>query len=263
MDSITSSQKPIARAGLIAKGIVYVLLGVLAFMAAFHLGGQSVKETSKEDVISTIKDQTGGQIMLAVIAVGLLCYSIWRGMQSFGDTNHKGSDTKGLAVRARYFYSGLIYAALAFYAFKSLFTDSTGKNNRQPMIQQLLNQPFGQWLLGIVAIIIFCTGIYQCYYGLSEKYRKHVNKTGNSINNKLLLAAGKIGYLARGIVWLIIGWMFAKAALHSNSSEAGDTSRAFSFLARGSYGSYLLAITGFGLICYGLFNFIRARYERF
>jgi hypothetical protein len=75
--------------------------------------------------------------------------------------------------------------------------------------------------------------------------------------------AGKIGYVARGIVWLVIGWLFTKAAFHKNSSEAGDTSEAFGFLAEASYGSYLLAGVGLGLICYGIFNFIRVRYETF
>jgi hypothetical protein len=144
-----------------------------------------------------------------------------------------------------------------------LFTHDEGKNNKKEQAQQLLEQPFGQWMLGIVALIMAATGIYQCYYGLSEKYRKHVTEAGNSINNKLLHLAGTIGYLARGIVWLLIAWMFLKAALHSNSSEAGDTSEAFSYLASASYGSYLLAGVGIGLMCYGLFNFIRARFEKF
>jgi hypothetical protein len=78
-----------------------------------------------------------------------------------------------------------------------------------------------------------------------------------------LLIAGKTGYVARGIVWMIIGWMFMQAALHSDSSEAGDTSKAFSFLESAAYGSYLLGAVGLGLISSGVFNFIRARHEKF
>ena len=97
-----------------------------------------------------------------------------------------------------------------------------------------------------LAAVMVATGVYQCFYGLSEKYRKHVTKAGNSINNKLLHLTGKIGYLVRGIVWLLIAWMFLKAALHANSSEAGDTSEAFSFLASAAYGAYLVAFMGLG-----------------
>src|SRR5687768_10398882 len=92
--------KAIAQTGLTAKGIVYCLLGAFAFMAAF--GGQSKEKADTTGLFGFISDQTGGKIMLAVIAFGLVCYSIWRGFQTFGDTEDKGDDAKGLAVRARY-----------------------------------------------------------------------------------------------------------------------------------------------------------------
>jgi hypothetical protein len=254
--------KPIAQAGLLAKGVVYCLLGVFVFMAAFHINGQSTDNTDKAGVFSFIYRQTGGQIMLGIITLGLICYTIWRGIQTFGDTEQKGSDAKGIAVRARYLCSGLVYASLAGFAIKMLFfSKSSSGDNKQNMVQELLNKPFGQWLVGLAALIFVAVGVYQIYYGLSEKYRKHATKGGNTSNKKIIVGAGKIGYVARGIVWLIIGWLFIKAALHSNSSEAGDTSEAFNFLSQASYGPYLLAAIGIGLLCYGLFNFIRARYD--
>ncbi len=263
--SVSSYIKPIAQAGLLAKGIVYCLLGVLAFMAAFNLAGQSTNNTDKEGVFSFIQKQAGGQIMVAIIALGLLCYCLWRGIQAFGDTEEKGKDAKGIASRARYLFSGLVYASLAALAIKMLFSSSnrSGKNQKQDMVQEVLKKPLGEWLVGIAAAIIIGVGIYQIYYGLSEKYAKHVDKAGHASNRKMLLLAGKIGYVARGFVWLIIGWLFTKAAFKSNSSEAGDTSKAFRFLAEASYGSYLLAAVGLGLVCYGLFNFIRVKYEKF
>ena len=78
-----------------------------------------------------------------------------------------------------------------------------------------------------------------------------------------MFTAGKIGYVARGIVWLVIGWLLGKAAYHSNSSEAGDTSKAFNILGEGTFGMYILGAVGVGFVCYGAFSFIRARYERF
>lgn len=260
--TVTSKVKPIAQAGLTAKGIVYCLLGVLAFMAAFHIAGQSTNNTDKEGVFSVIQDQAGGKIMLGVLALGLLCYTIWRFIQTFGDTEDKGNNAKGLSARARYLFSGLVYASLAAYAIRKLLSQpNESGNSQQTLAQEVLSKPFGDWLLGAGAAIIIAIGFYQAYYGLSEKYRKHVDQVGRSSNSKLLLTAGKIGYVARAIVWLIIGWMLAKAAFYSNSSEAGDTSKAFSFLAESSYGSYLLGAVGIGLICYGIFNFIRVKYE--
>jgi len=261
-DSITSKEKPLARAGLIAKGTVYCLLGCLAFMTAFHIGGQTASETDKSGVFDFIYQLSGGKILLALVAAGLVCYCIWRMIQAFGDTEGKGSDAKGLAVRGRYLFSGLVYGSLAFYAGTMLFAKrSDSGDSNQDLVRELLSKPFGQYLVGIAAAILLGVGIYQINYGLSEKYRKHVDRAGG--NKEILLGAGKVGYVARGIVWLVIAWLFFKAAFKASSAEAGDTAKAFGWLQDAAYGSYLLGAVGIGLICYGVFNFIRARYENF
>ncbi|MDF3076488.1 MAG: hypothetical protein K0S09_377 [Sphingobacteriaceae bacterium] len=261
---LTENVKPIAQTGLIAKAIVYCLLGLLVLMAAMNMGGHSEEETDKTGVVKFVYDLPGGEIILAAIALGLICYCIWRGIKTFLDTEHKGNKAKGLAARLRYLFSGLIYAALAAYAIKVLFSGSNNSgDSKQGLAQKLLSEPMGEWLVGAAALIFIGVGIYQVFYGLSEKYRKHADKAGDASTKRILLMAGKVGYVARGIVWLLIGWLFLKAALHSNSSEAGDTSKAFGFLSKASYGPYLLFIMGFGLICYGIFNFVRVRYEKF
>lgn len=262
-NTVTSHVKPIAQAGLISKGIVYCLLGILTFMAAFHINGQSADKANTDGVFSFVYRQTGGQIVLAIIALGLICYCVWRGIQTFADTEYKGKDAKGLAVRARYLFSGLAYAFLAFSIIRILWTHASGSgDNKQDMARELLSKPFGQWLLGIAALIIAGVGIYQIYYGWSEKYKKHVDKAIHDSNKrKIVLGSGKIGYVARGIVWLLIAWLFIKAAIDANAAEAGDTSKAFSFLSDSEYGSYMLAAVAAGLICYGVFSFIRVGYE--
>jgi hypothetical protein len=255
--------KRFAQAGLSAKGIVYCLLGVLAFMAAFRIGGASGEDADKTGVFGAIYKQTGGQILLAIVAAGLVCYTIWRGIQAFSDTEGKGKDMKGLAVRGRYLFSGLFYASVAFSAVRMLLGNGKGSgDSQQSFAQELLSKPAGQWMAGIVAAVLLGNGIYQVYYGLSEKYRKHVDKAGGQ-GTKALLTAGKIGYVARGVVWTLLAWLFFKAALHANAAEAGDTSKAFSFLQHAAYGPYLLGGVAIGLICYGVFNFVRARYEDF
>lgn len=265
--SATSHLKPIAQAGLTAKGIVYCLFGVLTFMAAFNLNGQSANDTGKTQVFEFVYKQTGGQILLGIIALGLVCYAIWRIIQTFADTEDKGKDAKGLAKRARYLFSGIVYGALAYTVVRMLWLNKSSNsdgNRNQQVAQELLSQPMGQWLTGIAALIIAGIGIYQIYYGWSEKFRKHVDKViSDTRKRKILLGSGKIGYMARGIVWLLIGWLFFKAGINANSSSAGDTSEAFSFVNSSSYGAYLLGAISVGLICYGIFSFVRAAYEDF
>jgi hypothetical protein len=260
----TSHLKPIAISGLVAKGTVYCLLGALTFMAAFRIGGHSAKETSKEGVFEFVHRQTGGQVMLGVIALGLFCYVLWRFIQAFADTADKGNDAKGIAVRARYVLSGLIYGSLAVHVVQRIVSGAKGSGSqKEDITAQALQMPAGEWLVGLGALILVGVGCYQLYYGYSGKYKKYVEKAAGHNRQGLLLGAGKVGYVARGLVWLLLAWLFFKAALHANSNEAGDTSKAFAFLHDAEYGKFLLAAIGFGLVCYGVFNFIRARFERF
>jgi hypothetical protein len=253
----------IAKAGLLAKGIVYVILGVLGFMAAFELGAANNSAAGSTGVFRFIKDSPGGVWLLGLLTAGLVCYSLWRFIQSF--RKEDGGKALKPAKRARYFLSGLGYLAVALSALKMTMGSGGSKGDQnQQLAGELLTQPFGQWLVGIGALVFAGIGAYQIYYGLSEKYKKHVEGMGTHSNaSAALLNAGKVGYVARGIVWLIIAFLGLKAALHSNAGEAGDTGKAFQFLESSSYGSYLLGALGIGLMLYGFFNFVRARYEHF
>jgi uncharacterized membrane protein YidH (DUF202 family) len=253
----------LAQAGLIAKGVVYVLLGLLAFMAAFELGGQSTRSADRNGVFDFIRDMPAGSTLLGLVAVGLLCYAAWRGIQAFHPI-HRGREAKA-GKRALYFVSGLAYLSVALTAGRLLLynrRDNGGGN--QQLASRLLEQSAGQWLLGLAALVLAAVGVYQLHYGLSGKYRKHVQ--GLSLSTpaaSLLLRSGKVGYAARGIVWLVIAWLLLQAAFQANAAKAGDTAQAFRFVESSTAGSLLLGALGAGLAAYGLFNFIRARYETF
>lgn len=255
--------KNMARFGLTAKGVVYCLVGILAFMAAFELGGNSAQGSDKSGVFQFVLEQSYGRILLAIIALGLLCYTIWRFIQAFKDTEHKGDTPKGIGVRIRYAFSGLVYGALAYYAAQLVL--GNGGNNgdsRQTLVRELLQQPFGQWLVGLVAVGTAIAGLYQIYLGLSDKYKKNVQSAGLKHEvEAMMIKAGKIGYVARGIVWLIIAYFFLRAAMNANPQEASGSGRAFRFLEESSLGSYMLGAVALGLIFYGVFMFMRARYQ--
>jgi hypothetical protein len=252
-----------ARFGLTAKGVVYSFVGIFAFMAAFELGNNSTQDAGKQGVFQFLLEQPYGKWLLAIVALGLASYSIWRFIQAVKDTEDKGNDAKGISVRLRYIFSGLVYGGLAYLAAKMVFgQNSNNGDSRETMASELLQQPFGQWMVGIVALITMGTGVYQIYYGLSDKYKKHVRQAGmkHEIESKMV-RMGKIGYVARGVVWLVIGYMFLQAAMQSNPQEAGGSSQAFHFLESSSYGSYILGAVAIGLVFYGVFMFMRAKYQ--
>jgi hypothetical protein len=257
--------KRFAQLGLAAKGVVYCLVGILAFMAAFEIGGSSERDLNKQGVFRFILVQPFGQILLALVATGLVCYALWRLTQAFLDNEHKGNDAKGIGRRVGYGFSGLVYGFLAYGSLRMVLGsqgNQGGGDSRQTLIRELLQKPFGQWLVGLIGLSIIGIGLYQIYRALSGKYLKNLQTSSIKTEMKaMIIRSGKIGYIARGIVWGLIGYLFIKAALEANASQAGGSSRAFAFLEKASYGSYLLGAVALGLFCYGLFMFVRARYE--
>ena len=255
--------RPVAKTGLFAKGLVYCLIGLLALMSAFQINGQAAAKSDKTGAIQFLLEMSGGKIVLLFISIGLLAYSTWRFLQTFLDTEHKGSRPKGIAKRSSYFFSGLTYLSVCFLVSKAIIAGSSnsgGSSNSQ--IQGIMKHSLGMWIMVGIGLVFAGIGVYQIWYGSSEKYRKHIDVQKLSQKASLsLLRAGKVGYISRGIVWLIVAYLFLKAAYHHNASEAGGTGSAFSFIQDGPFGSYLLATLALGLICYGVMNFIRAAFE--
>ncbi len=251
------------RIGLSAKGVVYCLSGLLAVFAALHIQGKTPKDAGQKGLFGSIHQLPLGNVLLITIAVGLICFTIWRLIQAFADTERKGTDKNGLVKRFTYLYSGLLYAAVAWYAFKELSGERSNGSAKQDYISKLLSMPYGQWLVGIVAGCIIAVGIFQLYRAFSGKYKKYVRSALHKDAAPWITTAGVAGYSARGIVWIVIGWLFIKSAVNANAGYVGGSDKAFDWLQDGWHGSLLLGLVALGLICYGIFMFLRARYQHF
>ncbi|HYG02346.1 MAG TPA: DUF1206 domain-containing protein [Chryseosolibacter sp.] len=246
------------RFGLISKGIVYCLTGIIATLAAI---GYSRDSTGKSEIFQFIYEQPFGRILLGVIALGLLGYSLLRFFQCFKDIDNKGGSAKGLAKRFGFFISGLLYLSLGFYAGKLAVTGSQGNgDSRQFMVGKILELPAGQWIIGIIGVIIIGNGLYQMYRGISQKFMKKIQLRAAKFSD-LMKKSGIIGYAARGFVLLIIGYLIVHAAMTANPNEAKGTDGAFHFM-ESQFGGVLMALVAIGLIAYGAFMFVRAKYEQ-
>ncbi len=257
-----------ARIGIAAKGVVYVMVGVLAAMTIF--GGTNGENNGKQGALQTIIEQPFGKILLGIVVAGLLGYVAWRMIQAFSDPDGYGSDTKGIGKRIGFFISGLIYLFFAFSGVRLLFpslsssgggSSSSGGSGRQLLVAKALEQPFGQWLVGIAAALIIGKGIFQFYRAFSGKFRKRIKEEEmSSKEQQTFIKAGKVGYIARGITLGIVGYFMVQAALKANPGEAQGTEGALDFLSMAG-GPYLMAAVAIGLACYGIFMFVMARYR--
>lgn len=249
-----------ARFGLVSKGIVYFLMGTLSVLAAF---GLSKEKGDKAEAFQFIYDQPFGRVILSAIALGLFGYVMLRMFQAFKDTENKGKDLKGIMDRVGYAMSAFLYLAIAAYAVKLVFRGATGggdSESRKFVVSKVLEYSGGEYLVGIAGLIVIGMGIYQIFRGVTGKFMKKVHLYNSNMKDAFK-TAGTIGYISRGIVLGVIGYFLLHAAWFSNPDDAQGTGAAFDFL-QNQFGSFMMALVAAGLIGYGVFCFVKARYQK-
>lgn len=253
----------LARFGYAAKGVVYIVIGALAAFAAFKGSGQT---TDSRGALEEIMFQPFGKYLLGAVAVGLAGYSLWRFVQALKDTEDKGSGVKGIAVRIGYAVIGVIYAGLAFFAVQLLLgsaENSSSDSSSKEWTATLLSQPFGQWLVGLLGSGFIIVALSHFYKAYTAKFRKKLMESKMSANAlTFAVRAGRFGLAARGIVFGIIGAFFILAALRSNAAEARGLGGALTALQQQTYGQILLGFVALGLVAYGFYMLVLARYRR-
>lgn len=256
---MSSKKEKFARFGIATKGLVYILIGGLTALAAFGRGGQT---TDSSGVLAFLGSQAYGKVLLIVTAIGLTGYVFFRFYQAIKDPEARGTGTRGIVIRLGYAGSGVFYGLLAFSAISTVMgSGSSGKSN-ESMIGMLLSKPFGQVLVGLVAVILFGKALYQFYKAYSGKHGEQVTASGlDSRTRNMVFKAGKIGYTSRGLVIGIVAVLTFRAAFTANSGAGGGTKEAFS-LMQNEFGSVVLGIIALGLLVYGMFMLVKARYKR-
>jgi hypothetical protein len=251
-----------ARFGYVAKGVVYILIGLLSALAALRQGGEI---TGTKGALQNVVEQPFGKIYLAIIAFGLAGYVLWRWTQAFLDADRKGTDAKGLGVRAFYTLSGLFYASLTLGAVKLILGSGGGAQEgaSSEMAAKAMSQASsGRWLVGAAGLLLTGVAGYQFYRAWTAKFRKRL-KSGDMTDtqDKWATRLGRIGYSARGVVFALMGVFIVRSALHANPGEARDLAGALKAIEDQPYGPALLGVVALGLVAFGVFQLVMARYR--
>jgi Domain of Unknown Function (DUF1206) len=255
----------LARFGLAARGVVYAVIGLLAVQTAFLGRGQV---TGTQGAIQKIAEQS--RLLLALVAIGLLGYALWRLVQGLMDPERRGRDPKGLAVRGGQTASGLVYAGLAVTAFRIVAGSggsdagaAGGQGGNQALAAGLLDKPFGRWLVILAGVAILCSGFSQLWQAYTKKFQRKLKMNEmDETERRLAVRTGQAGLASRGLVFLIMGWFLIQAALRYDPSQARGLPGALEALAGQPYGPWLLGIVALGLTCFGAYSFLQARYRR-
>jgi hypothetical protein len=255
----------LARGGLLAKGASFAIVAVLAIGVAADTGG---KTTSRQGALQTLAQHGWGKVLLVLLAVGFAGYAIWRFIQSFAEREDESGEkaaAKKWAKRAGYIGRGLIYAGLTFTTAKIL-AGAGGQQSQNEKAHKtaaaVLDWPGGRWIVGIAGLSIIGVGLWNLYRGIARKFEDKW-RTGemSAAEREWGGRAGVAGHLARAVVFTLIGIFVTKAAIDFSPSDAIGLDGALKKLADASYGPYLLGLTAAGLLCYGLYCLVDARYR--
>lgn len=251
-----------SRVGYGARGFVFLSAGVLILFAAFDWGGEAV---GTRGAIAWLGEQPLGRVWLALLALGLSAFVLWRVLQSVFDADHEGTTPRGWAVRFSQGVSGAAYGALAFNAFRLLFAappDPARADLAHGRAQaaRVLDLPFGDLLLTGAGLAVLGLGLATVVRAWREDFTEYLACSEKLCRRVAPLA--RAGYLARGAAYLPLGALVALAGLRSDASEVTTFAEALDVVEGQTAGPWLLALTALGFMAFGVFSFIEGRFRR-
>jgi hypothetical protein len=250
-----------ARVGYAAKAVLYGTIGVLAAQVALGEGGET---TDSRGALRTVLDAPFGRALLFLIAAGLVGYALWRVVQAITDPERRGSDAKGIALRSSFAARGLLHLGVAFTALRMAVrngAESGGSGRQEELAARTLDAPGGESLLLLVGAGVVAYGLYQLYRAYAAKLSKQLDLGQLSAETgRWAIGLSRFGIAARGIVFCLTGVFLVRAARAHDAQQAGGVGRSLDALAQ--MGRWPLALVALGLVAYGAYELLNARYRR-
>ena len=250
----------LGRIGLVAKGVSFGIVGVLAVLVAAGAGGAT---TDRPEAFRVLAREPYGFVLLLLLALGFGSYAAWRFAQAFLDRDDEGTDMKGWAKRGGCLAKGLFYGGLSVLAL-SFVTGPRGESASEPeRTAMVLQWPFGRWLVGAAGLGLLGYGLWNGYRSISGRFRKRMKDGQMERENvrPFVNVIGFLGHLARMVLFCMVGAFLVRAAYQYDPKEAIGLDGALAKLAQQEGGPVWLAAAALGLFAYGLFSVAQARYR--
>jgi hypothetical protein len=256
----TTTFEVLARAGFVARGVIYGVIGILAVKVALGAGG---KTTNQSGALKTIAGQPFGEVLLILMAIGLAGYALWRFTRAA--LGHGPEDADSGFDRLAAFASGVAYAVICAIAVEILLSSGGNSSSGSPKhpTAGVLGWPAGTWIVGLAGAVLCGVAVYQGYRGISHDFLDDSKTEEMSPGvRRWITWIGTFGHLARMVVFGLVGIFLIKAAVDYNPDKAVGLDGALAKLANASYGSFLLGIVAAGLVAFAVYSLSDARYRR-
>lgn len=235
----------LCRIGFFGRGVLYILIAWLAL------------QTGRTEDLTGALEYLGhgnGRFLLMVIAAGLAAYGLWRLADAAFAIENPGGGGKALRKRAAAGFIGLIYLYLAYKAGSILLAGDPGTTDTQQQADTVLDLPGGALVLGLAALVLAVAGLNQMRKALKCSFLRRLDHRAQAPVVKWL---GRIGYAARGVIFLTVAYLIGRAALDGRSREVGGMEQALDFFS----GDVLYAVS-LGLMLFGAFSIVEAVFRR-
>jgi hypothetical protein len=251
----------LARFGLGARGVLYIVIGILAVRVAF---GHTNERANQNGALQEIASTSGGAVLIWLVAIGLVGFALWRLTSAIFGTAADPSATEA-KDRIKAAAEALGYGAISVAAIKIAINgaSSGGSGSGSKQAATVLGWPGGQFIVGLIGVIIVGVGLYFLYDGWKADFTKEL-KIG-SVSPKVrkgVIALGRVGRIARGVVFVILGVLVVTAAVQYDPAKANGLDGALKTLAAQPYGKWLLVIVALGLIAFGLYGLAESKMRR-
>ena len=252
----------LARAGLAARGLLYVVVAILAIQVA---RGHEGAPPDKQGALQTVVRQPFGRLLVLLLAAGFAGYAIWRFVEAAVGPPDEDDPRKAAFKRVGYAARGGLYtfffgSAVKLFIWSNNVADQGAEAD---WTARVLNWPGGTWLVQVAGLVLIGAGLYVGWRGLSGKFRERLKSLEMGGAERLWVrGVGTVGMVARMLVTAMIGVFLIGAARQHDPGQAVGIDGALRRLAEWSYGPLLLMLVAFGLASYGLYSFAEARYRR-
>jgi hypothetical protein len=251
-----------SRAGYAARGFVYLSIGALAALAALEFARTPA---GSQGAVAWLADWPFGQVWIGAVAVGLICFSLWRALQSIFDADRQGSDLKALASRAGQAVSGIVYGTLAWSLLEVLdeledIGEADENQSARSMTADIMELPLGHWLVILTGVFILGVAAANLIQAARRDFCRGLACPDAA--RPLAVWTGRLGYGARGLAFLPLGFFIIKAGWTFRSSEARNLGGALQAIEAQPLGTPILVGAGLGLMAFGLYALLEALWRR-
>jgi hypothetical protein len=249
----------LARVGLAARGLVYILIAVLAYQVA---SGNRRGRADQKGAFQTLAQHGWGKAVLSMAIIGFFGYAIWLATDAVWGHRSEPARRKRIAARVESGAKVVFYVLLAILGIK-IMTGARSSGGSETVTAKVLNIPGGQALVALAGAVVIGVAAAQAWRGCTMQFTEYLNLRQLSPTlRRTVVTLGKVGYIARGVVFGLIGFLVIVAAVSYDPEKARGFDAALRELAAQPYGPWLLVTIAVGLACFGVYSFAEARYRR-